>query len=68
MFAYLAPMYALADAQFASSITFERGRSVRQCYGSLSERSLAQPGGEACPSVPMVVSSVCFGTTTTVNG
>ena len=53
-------MCALADAQIASPIAFERGRSVRRCYGSLSARSLARPGGGACPSVPMVVSSVCF--------
>ena len=59
MFAYLARMCALEDAQFASPIAFGRGCSVRQCNDSLLARSLARPGGATYPGVSMVV-SVCF--------
>ena len=39
-------MCALADAQIASPIAFERGCSVQRCYGSLrSARSLARQEG-----------------------
>ena len=43
MFAYLACMCALADAQFASPIASGRGCSIQRGNDNLSARSLARP-------------------------
>ena len=56
MFAYLARMCVLADAQFASPIASGSVCSSRRCSDGLSARSLARQGRATSLGVPMVAS------------